>query len=222
MSSFRRYFRYCLRHSIIEIDPTSEIATPTLGKRLPKLLSEKKIESLLDAPDLDTSHGIRDRAMLETMYGAGLRVSELVGLPSRSVDLLNGWVRLTGKGSRERLVPLGEYAVEWIERYQSDHRARLLKGRISDDLFVTKRGKCMTRQAFWLIIQKYAREAGIDGKLSPHALRHSFATHLLNHGADLRTLQQLLGHSDLSTTQIYTHISRQRLSTLLHEHHPRG
>ena len=160
--------------------------------------------------------------MLETLYGAGLRVSELVSLPVNAVSLDNGWVRLTGKGSRERLVPLGEFAVEWIGIYLQHYRPALLKGRVCDDLFVTARGRRMTRQAFWVNIRKYSLKAGIQTEITPHSLRHSFATHLLNNGTDIRTIQQMLGHSDLSTTQIYTHISKQHLSELLRQHHPRG
>ncbi len=222
LSAFRQFFRFCVRESIIDSMPTQDIVSPHIGRRLPNSLTESQVEDLLEAPSIKTATGIRDRAMLETMYGAGLRVSELVGLSMHAVNLLDGWVRLVGKNSTERLVPLGEYAVEWIEKYIQDARPQLMKGRICEDVFVTARGKRMTRQAFWANIRKYAVSAGIETDISPHSLRHSFATHLLNHGTDLRTIQQLLGHSDLSTTQIYTHVSRQRLADVLAEHHPRG
>ncbi len=222
MSAFRQFFRFCARESLITAMPTDEVASPHIGRALPNAISEVQVQALLDAPKINSPLGVRDRAMLETMYGAGLRVSELVELQVNSVNLQDGWVRLIGKNSSERLVPLGEYALERIESYFDLARPQLLKGRICSDLFVTARGKRMTRQAFWLNIQKYASAVGIEAKISPHSLRHSFATHLLNHGTDLRTIQQLLGHRDLSTTQIYTHVSRQRLSDLLSEHHPRG
>ena len=222
LSTFRRFYRYCLVEELVATSPTENISAPFIGKPLPKSLTEGEVESLLNAPDTTTSLGVRDRSMLETLYGAGLRISELINLSVNSVSLQNGWVRLTGKGAKERLVPLGEYAVEWLEVYLSGHRASLLKHHVSDDLFVTARGKKMTRQAFWLTVRKYTVAAGIATELTPHSLRHSFATHLLNNGTDLRTIQQLLGHSDLSTTQIYTHISKQRLADLLRQHHPRG
>lgn len=222
LSVLRRFYRFCLVDELIAELPTDNISAPFIGKPLPKSLFEDEVEALLNAPDTTTALGVRDRSMLETLYGAGLRISELINLSVNSVSLQNGWVRLTGKGAKERLVPLGEYAVEWIETYLSHHRADLMKNHVSDDLFVTARGKKMTRQAFWLTVRKYTVAAGIATDLTPHSLRHSFATHLLNNGTDLRTIQQLLGHSDLSTTQIYTHISKQRLADLLRQHHPRG
>lgn len=222
LSTFRQFYRFCRDESIVEVCPTDNIASPFVGKNLPKTLSEEEVEALLQAPNASTPIGVRDRAMLETLYGAGLRVSELISLELNSINLDNGWVRLTGKGSRERLVPLGEYAVDWIQRYLNTYRTKLLKKRVSNDLFVTSRGKRMTRQAFWLNIRKYAALTGIQSDITPHSLRHSFATHLLNHGTDLRTIQQMLGHSSLSTTQIYTHVSKQRLAELLSQHHPRG
>ncbi len=222
LSTYRRFFRYCVSESLISVCPTDDIATPFIGSSLPNALSIEEVEQLLDAPDVDSSIGVRDRAMLETMYGAGLRISELVGLSVNSVNLVDGWVRLFGKGSRERIVPLGVYAIEWIQRYVNADRGAILKQKRSDDLFITARGARMTRQSFWLIIRKYAVAAGIGKEITPHSLRHSFATHLLNNGSDLRTIQQLLGHSDLSTTQIYTHVSKQRLTEVLRLHHPRG
>ena len=222
LSTFRRFFRYCVAESLIEVCPTDEILAPFVGRHLPKSLSEDDVAALLDAPDISTNIGLRDRSMLETLYGAGLRVSELVTLPLGSVNRTDGWVRLTGKGSRERFVPLGEHAVHWLGDYLEYSRPNLLKHGISNDLYVTARGKQMTRQALWHNIRKYGLKAGIKVEITPHSLRHSFATHLLDHGADIRTIQQLLGHSDLATTQIYTHVSRQRLSDLLKEHHPRG
>ena len=222
LSTFRQFYRFCLAESILDTCPTDNITSPFVGKSLPKTLSEQEVELLLNAPDTAKATGVRDRAMLETMYGAGLRVTELISLQMNAVSLENGWVRLTGKGSKERLVPLGEYAVEWIQRFLGVYRPQLLKGKISNDLFVTARGKRMTRQAFWLCIRKYALQAQIKTEITPHSLRHSFATHLLNHGTDLRTIQQMLGHSDLSTTQIYTHVSKQRLADILKKHHPRG
>ena len=196
---------------------------PAKPSRLPKVLSEKQVDALLDAPPVDTSLGLRDRAMLETLYATGLRVSELVGLKLHEVSFEMGVVRVFGKGSKERLVPLGEEAIDSMQSYFSEARSELLSGRQSDDLFVTSRAAAMTRQAFWQLIKRYALVAGIDpARLSPHVLRHAFATHLLNHGADLRVVQMLLGHADISTTQIYTHIARERLKTLHAAHHPRG
>ncbi len=223
LSSLRRFFRHCVAESLMETCPTDNIAMPFVGKPLPNALSLDEIETLLDEPDITVARGIRDRAMLETMYGAGLRISELVNLTVNSVNLDAGWVRLHGKGARERIIPLGDYAVEWTQRYFEDGaRENLLRCKVSDDLFVTARGKRMTRQSFWLIIGKYATSAGIRTAITPHSLRHSFATHLLSNGADLRTIQELLGHGDLSTTQIYTHVSKERLADLLQRHHPRG
>ncbi len=223
LSTFRRFYRYCVAESLLISCPTDEIISPFIGRSLPKSLSESEIEALLHAPNVNKDIGLRDRSMLETLYGAGLRVSELVSLPLGAVNRAEGWVRLTGKGARERLVPLGEHAVHWLNEYMERARPNLSKKGLSNDLYITARGRQMTRQTFWINIRKYATAAGISSeKITPHALRHSFATHLLDHGSDLRTIQQLLGHSDLSTTQIYTHVSRQRLSKLLKDHHPRG
>ncbi len=223
LSTLRRFYRWQLGRGRIVADPTLKLANPSRPSRLPKVMSEKQVESLLDAPDLDTPLGLRDRAMLETIYATGLRVSELVNLRLHEVSLADGVLRALGKGSKERLVPLGQLAIEWIQRYLNEARPDILNGQHSDDLFVTARGSAMTRQAFWQLIKRYALIAGIaPEKLSPHVLRHAFATHLLNHGADLRVVQLLLGHADISTTQIYTHVARERLKTLHAEHHPRG
>ncbi|MBU3737318.1 MAG: site-specific tyrosine recombinase XerD, partial [Methylobacterium sp.] len=202
VASLRRLYRFLLRENRIRIDPTLQIASPKLPRSLPKSLNEEEVVALLKAPDTAQSLGLRDRAMLETLYATGLRVSELVGLKVSEVSLDMGVVRVMGKGSKERLVPLGEEALDWIRRYLAEARPLLLEGRLSDRLFVTRRGDAMTRQAFWYLIKRYARIAGIDKPLSPHVLRHAFATHLLNHGADLRVVQMLLGHADISTTQI--------------------
>ncbi|UCV23477.1 MULTISPECIES: site-specific tyrosine recombinase XerD [Azonexaceae] len=223
LSTLRRFYRWQLGRGRIVADPTLKLANPSRPSRLPKVMSEKQVEALLDAPDLDTPLGLRDRAMLETIYATGLRVSELVGLRLHEVSLADGVLRALGKGSKERLVPLGQLAIEWIQRYLNEARPDILNGQQSDDLFVTARGGAMTRQAFWHLIKRYALIAGIaPEKLSPHVLRHAFATHLLNHGADLRVVQLLLGHADISTTQIYTHVARERLKTLHAVHHPRG
>ncbi|MDP2882426.1 MAG: site-specific tyrosine recombinase XerD [Azonexus sp.] len=223
LSTLRRFYRWQLGRGRIVADPTLKLANPSRPSRLPKIMSEKQVEALLDAPDLDTPLGLRDRAMLETIYATGLRVSELVGLRQHEVSLADGVLRALGKGSKERLVPLGQLAIEWIQRYLNEARPDILNGQQSDDLFVTARGGAMTRQAFWQLIKRYALIAGIaPEKLSPHVLRHAFATHLLNHGADLRVVQLLLGHADISTTQIYTHVARERLKTLHTAHHPRG
>lgn len=223
ISTFRRFFRYQLRERKIEEDPTALIELPKLGKSLPSSLSEENVNALLDAPDLNDPIGLRDRAMLELLYATGLRVSELVTLEYKQINLQQGVVRVIGKGNKERLVPMGDEAVIWIEQYINEARAELMKSRgVSNYLFVTRRGSGMTRQAFWYLIKRYAMQAGIKQKLSPHTLRHAFATHLLNHGADLRVVQLLLGHSDLSTTQIYTHIAKSRLQTMHQQHHPRG
>ena len=222
LSTYRRFFRYCVAESMISVCPTDNVVSPFVGSSLPNTLSIEEVESVLHAPDVSTAIGVRDRAMLETMYGAGLRISELVGLSVNSVNLVDGWVRLFGKGSRERIVPLGFYAIKWIQQYIGSERENILKGKRSEDLFVTARGTRMTRQSFWMIIRKYATASGIGKEISPHSLRHSFATHLLNNGTDLRTIQALLGHSDLSTTQIYTHVSKHRLTEVLRQHHPRG
>lgn len=223
LSSLRRFYRNLLRDGRRADDPTARIDSPKLGRPLPDTLSETDVETLLSAPDTETDLGLRDRAMLELIYATGLRVSELVGLRVDQVNLRHGVVRTLGKGSKERLVPLGEEASAWVERYLAGARPALLAGRgVCDDLFVTRRGAAMTRQAFWHLIRRYASQAGIRKHLSPHTLRHAFATHLLNHGADLRVVQMLLGHSDLSTTQIYTHVARARLKELHGQHHPRG
>lgn len=222
LSGFRQYYRWLLRDGRIATDPTALIESPKLGRGLPKVIGEEAIEQLLAAPDVETPLGQRDRAMLETMYATGLRVSELIGMELANLNLNQGVVRVLGKGGKERLVPLGELALEWLRRYLGDGRAALLKGRQCQAVFVTARGSGMTRQAFWHAIKRHAAAAGIGKDLSPHVLRHSFATHLLNHGADLRVVQLLLGHSDLSTTQIYTHIAREGLKQLHRKHHPRG
>ncbi|WP_374324044.1 site-specific tyrosine recombinase XerD [Azonexus sp.] len=223
LSTLRRFYRWQVSRGRIASDPTLQLANPSLPARLPKAMSEAQVGALLAAPDLDTPLGLRDRAMLETLYATGLRVSELVGLQLHSVSLNDGVLRAFGKGSKERLVPLGEQAIDWIARYLRESRADILGARQSDALFVTARGGAMTRHAFWHLVKRYALLAGIDpAKLSPHVLRHAFATHLLNHGADLRVVQLLLGHADISTTQIYTHVARERLKALHAVHHPRG
>jgi integrase/recombinase XerD len=222
LSSLRRFYRYLLREKLIESDPTALIDSPKIGRPLPKSLTEEQVERLLQAPNTKTDLGLRDRAMLETLYATGLRVSELVGLTLSRVSLNQGVVRVIGKGDKERLVPLGEEAVAWVQRYLDDGRPALIKRRLTDAVFATARGGPMTRQAFWYNLKRLARVAGINNGLSPHTLRHAFATHLLNHGADLRVVQMLLGHADLSTTQIYTHVARARLKSLHAEHHPRG
>ena len=223
LSSLRRFYRYCLREGLVREDPSAQIESPKLGRPLPDTLTEAEVEALLNAPDLDTDLGLRDRAMLETLYATGLRVSELVALSMQQLNLRHGVVQVMGKGSKERLVPLGEEAVARLEDYLANARPEILKGVApSDAVFVTRRGDAMTRQAFWYLIRRYAGQAGIRKHLSPHTLRHAFATHLLNHGADLRVVQMLLGHSDLSTTQIYTHVARARLKDLHAQHHPRG
>lgn len=222
LSSLRRFYAYLLREKNIETDPVALIDAPKLGRSLPKTLTEKDVESLLMAPDTATLLGLRDRVLFEVLYATGLRVSELVGLQLTQVNLQQGVLRVTGKGNKERLVPLGEEAVSWLEKYLLNTRADLLKGQVTDALFVTKRGAEMTRQAFWYLIKRYALQAEISSAISPHTLRHAFATHLLNHGADLRVVQMLLGHSNLSTTQIYTHVAKARLKSLHSRHHPRG
>lgn len=222
LSTIRRFFQREVREGRLNDDPSALIQSPRLGRGLPKVLSERHVEALLNAPDTETRLGLRDRAMLETLYATGLRATELVTLALSAVSLVQGVVRVVGKGDKERLVPLGEEALTWIERFLRHGRAELLGGKASDCLFPTARAAPMTRQAFWQMIKRYAAVAGIRGDLSPHTLRHSFATHLLNHGADLRVIQLLLGHSDLSTTQIYTHVARHRLTELHREHHPRG
>ncbi len=222
VSSMRRYYRFLIREGSLQEDPSVRIETPRIGRPLPDTLSESEVEALLDAPEDADPLGLRDRAMLELLYACGLRVSELVGLTSDQVNLTQGVVRLMGKGNKERLVPLGEEAVDWLQRYIDEGRAELASDSSARQLFITRRGAGMTRQAFWYRIRHYAVISGINKHLSPHTLRHAFATHLLNHGADLRVVQMLLGHSDLSTTQIYTHVARERLKELHAQHHPRG
>ena len=222
LSTLRRLFQFQVRSGHMQRDPTANVEAPRLGRSLPKSLTEGEVESLLQAPDLQSDAGIRDRAMLELLYATGLRVSELVGLRMEQVNLRQGVVRVMGKGGKERLVPLGEDAVAWLERYLSTARPALLHNTPSATLFPSNRGTPLTRQAFWHAIKRHALKAGIAGNISPHVLRHAFATHLLNHGADLRVVQMLLGHADISTTQIYTHVARERLKQLHAQHHPRG
>ncbi len=222
ISSLKRLFRYLHRQGKISTDPTLQIDTPKLPRNLPKTLTEQDVEQLLDAPDTQTPLGVRDRTMFEVLYATGLRVSELVTLRTTQVSMDMGVVRVMGKGSKERLVPLGEEALDWLRRYLTDGRGVLLGRQMSDALFVTARGEGMTRQMFWYLIKKHAQHGGLTKPLSPHTLRHAFATHLLNHGADLRVVQMLLGHADISTTQIYTHVARERLKALHAQHHPRG
>jgi len=222
LSVFKRFSRWALREKLIDADPTLRLQAARQPLRVPKILSEAQVEALLAAPDTDTPLGLRDRTMIELMYASGLRVSELVGLKTVYLSLDEGALRVTGKGSKERLVPFGAEAHAWVRRYLSEARAAILKGQASDALFVTARGGPMTRQMFWKLIKAHALKAGIHAPLSPHTLRHAFATHLLNHGADLRAVQMLLGHADISTTQIYTHVARERLRTLHAAHHPRG
>lgn len=222
LSSLRRFYQFQLREGVLQADPSAQIDAPKLGRPLPKALSESEVEDLLQAPDITSALGLRDRAMLEILYASGLRVSELVGLQVSQINQRQNVLRVVGKGDKERLVPLGEEAAEWLQRYLEEARPALLRDRVCNEFFVTQRGSAMTRQAFWYLIKRYARRAGIAADLSPHGLRHSFATHLLNHGADLRVLQLLLGHSNLSTTQIYTHVARERLKGVHAAHHPRG
>lgn len=222
IASMRRFYRYCLREHLLEVDPTLQIDSPKLPRSLPKSLNEQEVEDLLEAPDTSAPIGLRDRAMLELLYASGLRVSELVTIKVTEVSTQDGVVRVTGKGSKTRLVPMGEEAADWIIRYLKHARPEILQRKMSDALFVTNRAAAMTRQAFWYLIKRYAIQAEIHKPMSPHVLRHAFATHLLNHGADLRVVQMLLGHSDISTTQIYTHVARERLKNLHSAHHPRG
>jgi integrase/recombinase XerD len=222
LSSLKRFYQYCLRERHTDVDPTLKLDPPKRAPRFPKTLSEADVEALLAAPDTRTAMGLRDRAMLEVLYAAGLRVSELVSLKTLQVNLDAGVVRVMGKGSKERMVPLGEEAVDWIARYVKDGRPKLKGKRESEALFITARGAGMTRQAFWHLIRRYGIRAIPGKRLSPHVLRHAFATHLINHGADLRVVQMLLGHADISTTQIYTHVARERLKQLHAKHHPRG
>jgi integrase/recombinase XerD len=222
VSALRRFYQFAVREGLRGDDPAAALERPRLPRSLPQSLSEAEVEALLAAPDVASAAGLRDRAMLETLYASGLRVSELVGLKPVQVSLDMGVVRVLGKGAKERLTPLGEEAVAWIQRYVAEARPALLDGRKADALFVTARGGGMTRQAFWALVKRHARKAGIARAISPHTLRHAFATHLINHGADLRVVQLLLGHADISTTQIYTHVARERLKALHAKHHPRG
>ena len=222
LSSFRRFFRYIMREGMRKTDPTADIEMPRIGRSLPKTLTEDEVEALLNAPNTEEPLGHRDRAMLELLYATGLRVSELINLKQSQINFNQGVLRIVGKGDRERLIPLGDEAQRWIRDFLDGPRMEILLERQTDYLFPTRRGDRMTRQAFWHIIKRYAEKADITKKMSPHSLRHAFATHLLNHGADLRVVQLLLGHSDLSTTQIYTHVARERLKDLHGEHHPRG
>ena len=222
LSTLRRFYAWLRRENRISGDPTALIEAPKLGRPLPKTLTEMEVEALLAAPDTQTILGLRDRTMLEVLYASGLRVSELVNLTIMQLNLQQGVIRVTGKGNKERLVPLGDEALSWLQHYIQEGRLALLNGHACDALFVTQRREAMTRQAFWYMIKRQAQSAGIGKSLSPHTLRHAFATHLLNHGADLRVVQMLLGHSDLSTTQIYTHVARARLKDLHAQHHPRG
>ena len=222
LSALRRFFGYLLRERAIATDPTLRVTSPRLGRTLPRALSEQDVDALLTAPDVATPLGLRDRAMLEVLYATGLRVSELVNLTLSQINLAQGVVRIVGKGDRERLVPVGEEANNWLSKFLAQGRAALLRGKLAESAFLTQRGAGMTRQAFWYLIKRYALKAGVSGALSPHTLRHAFATHLLNHGADLRVVQMLLGHADISTTQIYTHVARERLKLLHMKHHPRG
>jgi integrase/recombinase XerD len=222
LTVFKRYFRWALRENRVAADPTLKLQSAKQALRVPTVMSEAQVESLLAAPDADTPLGLRDRAMLELMYASGLRVSELVGLQTFHVSMNEGVLRVTGKGSAERLVPFGQVAREWIVRYIAEARPAILGGQQTGDLFVTRHGHGMSRMMFWMLVKKYALLAAIHSPLSPHTLRHAFATHLLNHGADLRAVQMLLGHADISTTTIYTHVARERLKAIHAEHHPRG
>ena len=222
LSSFRRFYRYLLRESLLAEDPTAQIAMPKIGRALPQSLTEEEVEALLAAPVVGEPLGHRDRAMLEVLYATGVRVSELINLKMSQVNLNQGVLRIVGKGDRERLIPLGDEAQDWVKEFVNGPRVEILLERQTEYLFLTRRGDRMTRQAFWHIIKRYARKAGVKKKLSPHTVRHAFATHLLNNGADLRVVQLLLGHSDVSTTQIYTHVARERMKELHSRHHPRG
>ena len=226
LTVFKRYFRWALRERFITIDPTLRLTPARQPLRVPKTMSEAQVEALLNAPDVDTPLGLRDRCMLELIYASGLRVSELVTLKTWHVGMNEHVLRITGKGNKERLVPFGQLAGQWLQRYMAQARVDILNGLQSEDLFVTSRGsragEAMTREMFWQLVKKYAAQAGITSPLSPHTLRHAFATHLLNHGADLRAVQMLLGHADISTTTIYTHVARERLKSIVAQHHPRG
>jgi integrase/recombinase XerD len=222
LSSFRRFYRFLLRESVIGEDPTLKIDMPKIGRSLPRSLTENEVNALLAAPDTHDPLGHRDRTMLEVLYATGLRVTELINLKQSEINLNQGVLRVSGKGERERMIPIGDEAQDWLREFIAGPRVEILLERQTDYLFPTRRGDRMTRQAFWHIIKRYAEKAGVRQKMSPHSLRHAFATHLLNRGADLRVVQMLLGHSDLSTTQIYTHVARERLKDLHGEHHPRG
>jgi integrase/recombinase XerD len=222
LSVFKRFYRWALREQLVDCDPTLKLLTARQPMRVPKTLTEAQVEDLLQAPALNTALGLRDRAMMELMYASGLRVSELVTLRMHHVSVNDRVLRIMGKGNKERLVPYGEAAHHWLKQYLDDARSDILRGQVSDDVFVTARGSAMSRVMFWNLIRKYALACGIHSPLSPHTLRHAFATHLLNHGADLRSVQMLLGHSDISTTTIYTHVARERLRQLHAAHHPRG
>lgn len=222
LSVFKRFYRWALREQLVDRDPTLKLLTARQPMRVPKTLTEAQVEDLLQAPALNTALGLRDRAMMELMYASGLRVSELVNLRMHHVSVNDRVLRIMGKGNKERLVPYGEAAHHWLKQYLDDARSDILRGQVSDDVFVTARGSAMSRVMFWNLIRKYALACGIHSPLSPHTLRHAFATHLLNHGADLRSVQMLLGHSDISTTTIYTHVARERLRQLHAAHHPRG
>ena len=221
LSSVRGFYRYLVREHHLEADPTQHLRHPKLGRSLPESLGPDDVEELMSAPDVETSIGLRDRAMLELLYASGLRITELVSLAGVNVNFRQGLVRVLGKGSKERLVPMGEIAQDWIARFVSDARIRLAPEGCAA-LFPSNRGKMMTRQTFWYAIKRYAAKAGIEKSVSPHTLRHAFATHLVDNGADLRAVQMMLGHSDLSTTQIYTYVARERLKNVVREHHPRG
>lgn len=222
LTVLRRFYRWALREGLVQVDPTLKLLAAKQLARVPKTLTEAQVEALLRAPDTSQALGLRDRAMLELMYASGLRVSELVGLRTFELSLPDQVLRVMGKGSKERLVPFGDEALRWLRLYLAEARPAILAGQVSEDLFVTARGTCMTRVMFWVLVKKYAQQAGITTHLSPHTLRHAFATHLLNHGADLRVVQLLLGHADISTTTIYTHVARERLKQLHAKHHPRG
>ncbi|GKT12460.1 MAG: integrase/recombinase XerD [Thiomicrorhabdus sp.] len=222
LSTLKRFYQWGVVNDLFQTDPTALLKSPKVAKKIPSVITEEQVIKLLDSPDPTTPLGIRDRAILELMYATGLRVSEVVDLPFEQVNLSAGLVQVTGKGCKERIVPMGELAIEWIERYIKESRPILVKGRFVSTLFISRIGRTMTRQTLWHRVKNLAFDVGIQNKLSPHTLRHAFATHLINHGADLRTVQLLLGHSDLSTTQIYTHVAKERLHKLHQQHHPRG
>lgn len=222
LTVFKRYFRWAVRERLVATDPTLKLLAARQPLRVPKTLSEAQVEALLGAPDVDTALGLRDRAMLELMYASGLRVSELVQAKTVQLSLSDAVLRVLGKGARERLVPFGEEALQWLQRYLNDARGAILGMHASEALFVTRQGAAMSRQMFWKLVKRYALQSGVTAPLSPHTLRHAFATHLLNHGADLRAVQMLLGHADIGTTTIYTHVARERLRQLHAQHHPRG